>query len=128
MYGGSSARLGSVRRPLRGVGDSFFERVGVSADFRGPGFTFSLGGFQQAVPQFGGFQPGAGIVGGFAIGGGKVNGRVGFEFSQGSRASNVSQTGSLTMMDGVPGTLQDVTQSPFVISHEPIVPFRGGVP
>jgi hypothetical protein len=114
--------------PFRGVSDSFFERIGFSANFRAPGFTANLGGFPQAVPQFGGFQPGAGVVGGFAFAGGGGSGRVGFEFSQGSRRSLVSQAGSLTLMDGVPGSLANVTQSPFVISQEPIVPLRPGVP
>jgi hypothetical protein len=114
--------------PFRGVSDGFFERIGFSANFRAPGFTANLGGFPLAVPPFGGFQPGAGAVGGFGFGGGRVNGRVGFEFSQGSTRSNVSQAGSLTLMDGVPGIFADVTQSPFVISHEPIVPLRPGVP
>ncbi len=110
--------------PFRGVSDGFFERIGFSASFRAPGFSANLGSFPLAVPQFGGFQPGAGAVGGFAVGGG----RVGFEFSQGSTRSNVSQAGSLTMMDGVPGILANVTQSPFVVSQEPIVPLRPGVP
>ncbi len=114
--------------PFRGVSDSFFERIGFSANFRAPGFTANVGGFPQAVPQFGGFQPGAGAVGGFAFRGGGGSGRVGFEFSQGSRRSLVSQAGSLTLMDGVPGSLANVTQSPFVISQEPIVPLRPGVP
>jgi hypothetical protein len=114
--------------PFRGVSDSFFERIGFSASFRGPGFTANLGGFPQAVPQFGGFQPGAGVVGGFGFRAGSTSGNVGFEFSQGSRRSAVSQTGSLTMMDGVPGLFADVTQSPFVISTEPLVPLRPGLP
>lgn len=98
--------------PFRAVNDNFFERIGFSANFRGRGFSLNLGGFPLAVPQFGNFQPGAGLRGGFAAG----RGNFGFEFSQGSRRSNVMQSGSLTMFNGVPGFLADVTQSPFVIS------------
>jgi len=114
--------------PFRSVSDSFFERNGVSTNFRGPGFNVNLGSFPLAVPPFGGFQPGAGVAGGFGFQGGSFSGNVAFEFSQGSRRSNVMQAGSLTMMDGVPGILADVTLSPFVISTQPVVPLRPGIP
>ena len=113
--------------PFHSVNDSFFERIGFGGSFRGPGFQVNLGGFPLAVPQFGGFQPGAGATGGFSANGGNVA----FEFSQGSRRSNVMQAPMVTMMDGQEGIFSDVTQSPFVISglpwknHPDIrVPFR----
>jgi hypothetical protein len=98
------------------VGDSFFERIGFGASFRGPGFQVNLGGFPLAVPQFGGFQPGAGATGGFAFNGGNIQGNVAFEFSQGSRRSNVMQAPMVTLMNGQTGVFADITQSPFVIS------------
>jgi hypothetical protein len=124
----------TTQAPLRGVSDSFFERIGFSANIRAPGFNVNVGGFPLAVPQFGGFQPGAGAVGGFAINGGNFNANIGFEFSQGSRRSAVSQTPSTTLMDGQTAIFADVTQSPFVIStpfmvtNTPVVPLRPGVP
>jgi hypothetical protein len=117
--------------PFHSVNDSFFERIGFGGSFRGPGFQVNLGSFPLAVPPFGGFQPGAGATGGFAINGGGFQGNVAFEFSQGSRRSNVMQAPMVTMMDGQEGIFSDVTQSPFVISglpwknHPDIrVPFR----
>lgn len=122
-------RMITQQVPLRGVSDSFFERNGVAFNLRGPnGFNLNVGGFPQAIPPFGGFQPGAGATGGFRLGGGKFGADVAFEFSQGSRRSMVSQTPIITNMDGQLGIFQDVTQSPFVISTQPIVPLRPGVP
>jgi hypothetical protein len=110
--------------PLKSVNDSFFERVGVGASFRIPGVSLNLGGFGSAIPQFGGFQPGAGLTGGFGINGGKFGANVAFEASQGSRRSNVMQAGSLTMMDGQSAVLQDITQSPFVVSGGGQAPWK----
>jgi hypothetical protein len=135
LAGGALAqRQVTMQTPLRGVSDSFFERIGFSANFRGPGFTANLGGFPLAVPQFGGFQPGAGLVGGFSVNGRRFSADFGFEFSQGSRRTAVSQTPSVTMMDGTTAIFADVTQSPFVIStpfdvsSTPVVPLRAGAP
>ncbi|MBI1900149.1 MAG: hypothetical protein HYS13_03405 [Planctomycetia bacterium] len=106
--------------PFGALNDNFFERIGVSAQFNGPGFFFRMGGFNNAIPQFGGFQPGVGLIGGFArVNPGGISGQFGFEFSQGRRTSFVSQTPSITLMNGQSGIISDTSQSPFVISYRP---------
>ncbi|MEK6238123.1 MAG: hypothetical protein N2C14_25705, partial [Planctomycetales bacterium] len=99
---------------------------GVSFGFQSkPGsqvpFNLQVGGFQQAVPPFGGFQPGSGLTGGGAFNTGRGRLNLGFEFSQGSRRSNVSQSPSVTLMNGQTGVFMDTSQSPFVISVVPVV-------
>jgi hypothetical protein len=106
--------------PFGAVNDSFFERIGVSAQFNGPGFFFRMGGFNSAIPQFDGFQPGAGLTGGFArLNPGGISGGFGFEFSQGRRTSLLSHVPSITLMNGQSGIISDTSQSPFVISFRP---------
>lgn len=105
--------------PFGAGNDAFFERFGVNMQLNGRGFFFNLGGFNNAIPQFGGFQPGAGAAGGFGVGGNGVNGQVGFDFSQGSRRSNVSQSVSGTLMNGQGLVVSDTSQSPFVVNVGP---------
>ena len=108
-----------VGAPFNAGNDAFFERFGVQMQLNGRGFFFNLGGFPNAIPQFGGFQPGAGAAGGFGFGGNGLNGQVGFDFSQGSRRSNVSQTVSGTLMNGQGIVVSDTSQSPFVVNVGP---------
>lgn len=109
----------NVGVPFGAGNDAFFERFGVNMQLNGRGFFFNLGGFNNAIPQFGGFQPGAGAAGGLGFGGNGVNGQVGFDFSQGSRRSNVSQSVSGTLMNGQGLVVSDTSQSPFVVNVGP---------
>ena len=116
----------TMGNPVHSVSDSFYERTGVSwgANFGGVNFSFGGGG-AAANPQFGGFQPGSGLNGGVGFAGGGGNGFLNFGLSQGSRRSMVSQTPSVTMMNGHSGSIQDASLTPFVISYVPVV---GGFP
>jgi len=106
--------------PVHSVGDSFFEQTGVSWGGNFGGVNFSFGG--GANPGFGGHRPGAGLDGGFGFGG---RGGLNFGLSQGSSRSMVSQTPTVTGMNGQPAFFHDTSLTPFVIGHVPVV---GGFP
>lgn len=112
----------NLQTPLRAVNDGFFERIGTNFSLGGPNWFLRVGG-PPVVPPFGGGagNQGAGVGGGFAFGGGGVNGGFNFTAGQGSQRSNVMQSGNLTVMNGYPGYLSDVSQSPFVIGSIPVV-------
>jgi hypothetical protein len=112
----------TVSTPYNSLSDSFFERTGVSWGGRIGGVDFSIGGGTNvAMPQFGGFQPNAGLNMGF----GGPRGFMNLGMSQGSRRSFVSQTPSVTMMNGMSASIHDTSNSPFVVGHVPVV---GGFP
>ncbi|MHC4177390.1 MAG: hypothetical protein ACYSWU_07780 [Planctomycetota bacterium] len=121
--------------PNRGFGEPLARNVmdvdggrGVVVGLAAPGvFTpdlsipFRQGGFGLAVPQFGGFAPGAGMTSGFQVRGRRGNASFFWEASQGSRQSLVSQTPSVTLTNGYPGSISDTSQSPFVVGVIPVV-------
>lgn len=114
--------------PFTSVNNSFFERIGTSWSLSHPGgrntgpFFLNFGGFQNATPAFGNFAPGAGVSGGAAgRTGNGWNFNIFGEASQGARSSIVSQTPSVTTMNGQVGFIADQAQSPFVISVVPVV-------
>jgi hypothetical protein len=112
----------TVATPYHSLSDSFFERTGVSWGGRIGGVDFSVGGGTNvAMPQFGGFQPNAGLNMGF----GGTRGFMNLGMSQGSRRSFVSQTPSVTMMNGMSASIHDTSNTPFVVGHVPVV---GGFP
>ena len=86
---------------------------------------FRQNSFGLAVPQFGGYAPGAGMTSGFQLRGPRGNASLFWEASQGSRQSLVSQTPSVTLTNGYPGSISDTSQSPFVVG---VVPIVGGAP
>jgi general secretion pathway protein D len=81
---------------------------------------FTQDSFTIATPQFGGFQPTAGMSVGFAI----LSDIEAFFFitaAQGDQRSNVLQAPKVTLFNGQQAIVQDITQSPFVISVIPVV-------
>jgi len=122
----SAAQQVTISTPYQAVGDSFFENMGTAWGLGGPNWNLSVfGSPNQAAPPFGGFDPSAGANFGFGFGGGGFGGNFLGNFSQGSRRSFVSQVPSITLQNGVPGSISDTSQSPFVISYIPVV---GGFP
>ncbi len=115
------AQQANVQVPLRTANDNFFERTGSNWALGGQNWFLRFGG-GPAAPPFGGAQPGAGIGGGAGFsGGGGIGGSFGFTAAQGSRRSNVMQSGNLTLFNGYPGFLGDTSQSPFVTGIIPVV-------
>jgi hypothetical protein len=118
------AQQANIATPSVASGDSFFENYGLNFGYskmgRNGGFFFNNGG-GGVVPPFGGFDPSAGANFGLGgnIGGGRffMNGTA----SQGSNRSMVSQTPSVTLMNGQIGTITDTVQFPFVTSILPVV-------
>ena len=107
------------------LSDSFFEQNAVNWSGNYRGFNFSYGGGALAKPAFGGADPTAGLSTNFGITGpnGQIN--FGLNFSQGYKQSMVTQAPSVATMNGQPGTIQDESQTPFVIS---VVPTVGAFP
>lgn len=125
------AQQATVSTPFRQLNDGFYENIGTAWSLQGKGWNFRYGALNNAAPQFGGFQPGSGAN--FGIGGmrGGVTGQLNANWSHGYRQSLVSQTPSVTLQNGVPGSVADVSVSPFVMGFIPVVgnyPVLGGYP
>jgi hypothetical protein len=99
----ADAQQAGVGVGLQGAGDSFFQGAG-----------------------FGGFNQPAGANFGFGLNFPGGNGFLGLSGVQGSTRTISSGGASLTMMDGVPGSIAAVTQVPFVIGFTPVVGGLGG--
>jgi hypothetical protein len=121
----ATAQQATISTPMRNVNDSFFERIGMSWGFNFNGINAQFGNANLANPQFGRPDAGAGLTSGFSIRNGANNASFNFGMAQGSRRSMVTQTPSVTMMNGQSGFFSDTSQSPFVISYVPVV---GGFP
>jgi len=120
----ASAQQANVGVSAQGAGDSFFEGINVGFGAAGRNWFFNNGG--AAMPQFGGFNQAAGAGFGFGLNFPGGNGFFGITGAQGSTRSISSGAASLTMMDGVPGSIAAVTQVPFVIGFTPVVGGLGG--
>jgi hypothetical protein len=141
----AAAQYSLIQNNFNTASSSFFERQGVNFGFniRGGGNVVGIGpdgqptpngdiqfrqnGFGATQPAFGGAQPGAGLQSGFAINGNGGSAFFGFDFSQGSNTTNVSQSPSVVVPNGGIGFMSDTTQRPFVISLIPVVG-NGGYP
>ena len=123
MVAGAQAQVPpqvTVTTPMHAVGHSYFEQMGTQWSLRGPGFFARFGG-GPTVPPFGRFQPGAGLHGGLGFRGGPWQGNLHFFAGQGSRTSFTTVAPSLTVTQGMPGTMFAGTWSPFVMGVVPVV-------
>jgi hypothetical protein len=123
----STGQQVTINTPFRTLNNSFFEQNGLSWGGNWRGMNFSFGNANLANPQFGGYQANAGLNTNYAISG--PHGQVNFSFfaNQGARQSLVTQTPSVTVMNGQTGYFSDTSQTPFVISQIPVVgAFPGG--
>jgi hypothetical protein len=130
--------------PFQSSSDGFFENVGVNFGFNIPGgsasgggssvvglspqgmfnpggINFGQGGAGAALPPFGGFTPGSGSSFGFTINTGRGSASFSITADQGSSRSLVSQSGSLTLMNGGTGSISATSLRPFVTSVTPVV-------
>ena len=121
----ASAQQVTVSTPFHSNNDSFFERMGTSWGFNKGNAFFSFGGPNMAMPQFGGFDPSAGINSGIYYQRGDFNGYFNFAAAHGFRQSFVTQTPSVTMMNGRSASISDRSITPFVMGYIPVV---GGYP
>src|SRR5262245_58948224 len=115
----TSAQQAGVGAGAQAAGDSFFEGINVGLGAAGRNGFFNNGG--AVMPQFGGFNQAAGAGFGFGLNFPGGNGFIGIGGAQGSTRTISSGAASLTMMDGVPGSIAAVTQVPFVIGFTPVV-------
>lgn len=123
----SLAQQATVSTPFRQLNDSYFENMGTSWSLQGKGWYFNYGSPNSAAPQFGGFQPSAGANLGFSTMAGGVTGKFNANWSQGYRQSFVSQTPSVTLMNGATGYMMDSSVSPFVMGFVPVVGYYPGL-
>lgn len=119
----AQAQMSHNSTPFGAARGSFFERIGTSWGASGKNWRFDVGGGGAPQAAFGGGMnaPGAGAAGGFAVIGPKARGYFTWEASQGSNNTYTNQTPSVTTLNGYPGFVADVSQSPFVISVVPVV-------
>ena len=115
----------TVGSPFNTASSGFFEQNGVSWGGHWGGITYNVGNAGLAQPAFGGFNANAGLSTAFAISGRQGQANFFLNFGQGSTQSLVSQTPSVTVMNGQTGYFSDTSQTPFVISYVPVV---GGAP
>jgi hypothetical protein len=85
------------------------------------GIPFGQGSFAQGVPQFGDPKTGVGLQNAFSIVGPRVMANFAFDLSQGNSRSSVTQTPSVTLINGQQGFVSDTSQTPFVMSVIPVV-------
>ncbi|HEY1784183.1 MAG TPA: hypothetical protein VGG30_01495, partial [Pirellulales bacterium] len=107
LAGSAAAQHATVGVPFQTNSNNYFEQIGVNFNFHSNNFFFQQNSFGVASPQFGGATPNAGATTGFALP--LLGGQAYFNInaSQGSRSSNVSQTPSATLTNGVQGGFFD---------------------
>ncbi len=128
----------TIGTPYHNLQDSFFENSNISWSghlnfqdnspnhmYPNQGIAFSYGGGALALPQFGSPNLQAGLSANFAFV--NKNGQINFatNFGQGSNRSSVTQTPSVTIMNGETGYTSNTAQTPFVMGAVPVV---GGFP
>lgn len=110
----------AISAPFGTAGSTFSENIGVGWGVSGPNFFFNNGG-GGALPPFGGHNPGADGALGFGLRGNGYNFNFNLTAGQGSSTTIGSQTPTIVVPNGVPGSLFSGQQRPFVTSIIPIV-------
>lgn len=113
----------TVSTPLIGVQDNFYEHFNIGWSFRSrsprSSMFFNFG--SPAIPPFGGFNPNADARIGIAQQWGDPVFGLGIRAGTGRTATMTMTAPMITMMNGVPGSIQDVTMRPFVTGLIPVV-------
>lgn len=113
------AQMIQVQTPFVTGGDSYYESSGVNWSLGAPNFSTQFGG-GNPIP-FGIGDPNAGFQSGVGFRSGGFSGSLGFNFAQGSDRFNSVTVPSLTVTNGVPGTIFTGTTYPFVVGVTPVV-------
>ncbi len=137
------AQLINVQSPLHNLGDSSFNRTGVSfgLSFGGgnrirgfnaagqitPNVMISQGSAGTALPPFGGYDPNADLRSGFALVGGDIGFSLGLVAGKGNTRSIVSTSPSVTMFNGQSASIFSGEARPFVTSITPVIGNSTGV-
>lgn len=111
----------TISVPQQNISTGYYEYIGGSWSYYGPGFWASFGG--QPFPPYGGFNPNGGLTGGFAFGNGSHGGMFNFNAVQGGSTSFTTTVPMLTVTNGVPGSITAGRFTPFVTG---VVPVAGG--
>lgn len=121
----SQAQQFTATTPFHTLHDSFFENQTITWAGNYRGVNFSFGSAALATPQFGTPSNNAGLTTNFGYF--SKYGQIGFglNFGQGVNQTAVTQTPSVTLMNGQQAFVSDTSQTPFVVS---VVPVVGGFP
>lgn len=122
-FGGleAAAQQATIATPMHSLNDSYYERFGVNWGFRWRNGFAQFGAPNTAIPPFGNYNPDSGLRTGIGFAGRGGSGYLDFHATLGSQRSYVGQTPMLTLTNGVPGFVQDVSVSPFVMGWVPVV-------
>jgi hypothetical protein len=121
----SQAQQFTAATPFHTLHDSFFENQSITWAGNYRGVNFSFGSAALSTPQFGTPNNSAGLTTNFGYFNKYGQIAFGLNFGQGSNQTSVTQTPSVTLMNGQQAFVSDTSQTPFVVS---VVPVVGGFP
>ncbi len=108
--------------PFQKNGASFSESIGSNWGISGKNWFLDVGSPQaNHLPRYGGHDMNSDLRGGFQFQRGGVSGYFNGWAGQGNQAFSTTETPSVTFMNGQRAFFQNVTDTPFVISHVPVV-------
>ena len=117
----SQAQQFTAATPFHTLHDSFFENQSITWAGNYRGVNFSFGSAALSTPQFGTPNNSAGLTTNFGYFNKYGQIAFGLNFGQGSNQTSVTQTPSVTLMNGQQAFVSDTSQTPFVISVIPVV-------
>jgi len=116
----AAAQYSMIGTPFQSASGSFSENFNLGWGINGPGFNFNWNG-GNANPPFGPFDPNGGAQFGGAFHAGPFSGGFRLNAGQAADTTLVSQTPSVTVMNGQTGYFSDTTIRPFVTGFIPVV-------
>jgi hypothetical protein len=115
----AAAQQVHVQTPLHSTSSNFYEHFNVGWRYQRGNMFFDFNG--PALPPFGGYNPNADSRFGIAQRWGNGNFSFNFAAGQGSTRTTTMSAPSVTSLNGVPASFQDVTIRPFVTGLIPVV-------
>src|SRR3954467_1280050 len=116
----AAAQYSMIGTPFQSASGGFSENFNLGWGINGPGFNFNWNG-GNANPPFGPFDPNGGAQFGGAFHAGPFSGGFRLNAGQAADTTLVSQTPSVTVMNGQTGYFSDTTIRPFVTGFIPVV-------
>ncbi len=108
--------------PFQKNGTSFSESIGSNWGISGKNWSFDFGSPQSNnLPRYGGHDMNSDLRSGFQFQRGGTSGYFNGWAGQGNQSFSTTETPSAVFMNGQRAFFQDVTDTPFVISHIPVV-------
>ncbi len=118
----ASAQQVTVTTPSTAVSESFSERFGVGLNINHPNFSLGFGGPGRAGFGGGGFSgPLDGLSIGIPLRGGKMNANLSLTAGQSFSRGVTTTAPTITLTNGVPGSVFSGTLDPFVTGLFPVI-------